>query len=179
MMRWTNRSGDSERGALVSAIAYGLLASGIVALMVGWFLLRSTGDRAQAQNSQVRSAISLTSVAVLAKMNSDFPSAWESMSESDLQRATVGLIPAEPELQAVAHLESFSPPNATTGNITAQYAGSSLIDPDVQVTAKVVYVPTTAAQFVGLDAEGRPQWLDAGAGVPPIQGWTMQDGAAQ
>lgn len=171
MTRHLRRDG----GSIFSALVFILLATGLVASMVGFYLIRSSTDYVAAQSAQVKSAITQLSTKLLGQLNNDFPSDWLTDSSSELASATLDLSTSVSS-SASATVTYFAI-NSQTGVVSADVSGQSGTDLNVKLSATVQFVPSGAGVFMGIDSNERPTWVYSNANLDSLALWEMNPSA--
>ena len=148
-----------ERGALMATMAFILVATGLAALMLGFFLSRSSADFAAAQKANAKSAITQYSAQLLGKVNGEFPTEWQTLPPDELKAATESLSDFE-ELRTEVWVDGFSL-NVTTGVVVVDIVGETTTIGNIAVQASMKLVPSGAAVYKGVDSRDRPIWIYA------------------
>lgn len=170
-MTWIRKLLRNERGSLMTTMAFIIVGTGVTLAAVSWFLLRQAQDYANALDAKAKSSLQELSSNVLGQLNKSYPSTWAQMSAADLASATAGLGDT-PALQATSHLERFTV-NSTTGNIVADAVATSTQNKNIKVYATIKFVPSGAAVFTGVDANGRPNWLYSSDNIDALALWGL------
>ena len=167
----------ADHGSLINTLVFVIVATGLIATMLGFYLMRSTNDYTTARQAEVKSAISQLATNLLGRVNTDFPADWMLLSSSDLKAASASM-GEKPEMQANAHLAYFYQ-QPTNGVITADIIGESTTPGRVRVTATLKIVPTGAAVFKGVDTNGRPTWIYSNENIDALALYELAPNAIQ
>jgi hypothetical protein len=160
MKKYCNRIATAfqvDRGALLATMAFILVATGMAALMLGFFLSRSSSDYAAAQRANAKSAITQYSAQLLGKVNGEFPSDWQTLPPDELKEATSSLSDFD-ELRTEVWVDGFSI-NVTTGVVVVALVGETTTLGRIAVQSSMKLIPSGAAVFKGVDSNSRPIWI--------------------
>lgn len=166
-----------ERGSVITTMIFIIVATGLIGSMLGLYLMRTTHDYATARQAEVKSVISELAGAVVNKLNTDFPTEWLTLTDTELAAVTENMA-VNAEQQASAHLVSFTQDSAN-GTITARVIGDSTAPGKVRVFATITATPTGAAVFEGLDANQRPIWIYSNGSVDTLALYELTPAAVQ
>ena len=166
-----------DRGSIINALVFILISTGLVVSMIAFLMLRTSGDYAEAQRAQVKSAIDHLASKVLGRINADFPVLWATADAAALRAETtpIGTLPSS---SATAYVTYFAV-NPETAVVIADITGDSGTTLNVTVRATVQFVPSGAGVFTGLDLDrdNRPTWVYSNENLESLALWEMNPSA--
>ena len=152
MMRLRN-----DDGLISVALAYVVLATTVVSVILSWFLLSQAQAYAAIQQDKNASAVQETSVRFLDAINTAYDSTWLTKSSTQLQAATAQYGDAS-AVGSTAAVTAFTAPDAKT--FVATITATSTKNPSITLTKQVTYRAAGLYAFGSSDPANaaRPTW---------------------
>jgi len=146
-----------ETGLITAALAYVVLATTVVSMMLSWFLLGQAQSYVAIQQDKNAAAVQESAARFLYAINTAYDSTWLTDSKNQLQTATAPL-GNESAVGSTAVVTSLTSPNART--LVATITATSVQNASITLTKQITYRSAGAYAFGSFDPSNasRPTW---------------------
>ncbi|WIB65633.1 hypothetical protein [Curtobacterium sp. MCBD17_040] len=145
-----------DSGIINVALAYMVLASSVVATMLGWFMLTQTQQFEQRQRQQDDLSIMSTAHVLLYDINTSYNAAWLTAAPAQLAASLPHEVADDPS-GTLVQVTSIKKPDAYT--LTAVITATSPTDSSISVTKTITYRAAGAFMFQGTITNVNEVWV--------------------